>query len=803
MELFEVLTAPGKSRYEKTLQYLYCLLIEVENLDKSHLKAFHVQFQEHVPEDGKLLIAEFIWQFYFRMSINNDNGSPESTTVTDTINYLRAKAQQPIQAPERVSKAQLTKLRNEKRRQRQHLGFYETLKGTASLLPETLLNLHMAMAERLRQVMHDNPTFISTAQINNIDAHSYVIYNTEKFDNISKLKVGNTPLLKVAKKIVLFDCESSIKRFGELNFIRLADLNKNHRTNFEQLLVFSWSPTPKSFYRSKSRRDLINERYKIPANSSYVITAMESLLDQSGCNQISVHFTGIENSHFWDAFVTETTIRELYELRSIKLLNIYSLCYNEDIKNYLISDLFGHDDSKFISNSTKEAISELDIDTLARIRNLLDNVFDLIIQSEHNLEIAKFVSNDSIIVVSDLVVASQELTLKISDALGLGGANKIASWAAVENLIDSNILLLCYQDQGRFPNHILPNIFESALATCNMIIAVYVSFLFRLRYQWSLYAFNRDRIHFLSHDIRRKHFAWGELQQKLNYSIPKKKMNLDWSQENQYSSSKIGETYRIRYKAGKARTYTSSDLFIFNNFNNGVYRVDRMANIFENFHEGDDSLVIQNLDDIQEDINIYDKIVDTTVQEQELRVIRKQFQLEIDTAGSLWKVLLKEQASKHGEVSAYENLRDYLRTRRLNIVSFQHYKNTWINPGSDSTSPLSRNVFLSLCEYLNLPRTYFVIVQRLKNSAKQSSRHSTRQMNLLLKDLFNDGCFDVGVDPQAVLVDRLTFYKKNHPLDELGIDENHLLGNLVTLVELIIPELRLFEIVTLEKIYNE
>jgi hypothetical protein len=76
-------------------------------------------------------------------------------------------------------------------------------------------------------------------------------------------------------------------------------------------------------------------------------------------------------------------------------------------------------------------------------------------------------------------------------------------------------------------------------------------------------------------------------------------------------------------------------------------------------------------------------------------------------------------------------------------------------------------------------------------------------MNHLLKDLFNDGCFDNDQDARLIINCRLEYYKVNHPLDELGIDENHLADNLIALVDLILPELKLVELENIEKINNE
>jgi hypothetical protein len=156
-----------------------------------------------------------------------------------------------------------------------------------------------------------------------------------------------------------------------------------------------------------------------------------------------------------------------------------------------------------------------------------------------------------------------------------------------------------------------------------------------------------------------------------------------------------------------------------------------------------------------------------------------------------------------GEDQLYTELKKHFESKGIKIVSPFHFKNSWINPQSESIAPLSKRVFIELCEYLKIPKIYFVIIQRIRNSSKQSSRQSTRQMNQLLKDLFNDGCFDTERNSKEIINNRLDYYKANHPLDDLGIDENHLATNLVALVELIQPELKLVELETIEKTSNE
>ena len=148
----------------------------------------------------------------------------------------------------------------------------------------------------------------------------------------------------------------------------------------------------------------------------------------------------------------------------------------------------------------------------------------------------------------------------------------------------------------------------------------------------------------------------------------------------------------------------------------------------------------------------------------------------------------------------YAELKTYLESKGLKIVSLHHFKNNWLTPESDSIAPLSKKVFIELCDFLNLPKIYFILIQRLRNASKKSSRQSTRQMNRLLQDLFNDGSFDNGEDIKKIITANLKSYKRKHPLDELGIDEKYLGGNLIALVELIKAEVTLKELEKFNKI---
>ncbi len=271
----------------------------------------------------------------------------------------------------------------------------------------------------------------------------------------------------------------------------------------------------------------------------------------------------------------------------------------------------------------------------------------------------------------------------------------------------------------------------------------------------------------------------------------------NWDLEQQYSGNANRETIKLKLKGEREKTFNSSGLFIYST-DKQTFKVEKIGDIIDAIGE-DEKYFIHNLDEIQERINLYEKMSDTSQQEEELNVIRQQFQLNDSETGGLWKLLLKKKASNSNEEALYDELKTHLESKGLKIVSFSHFKNNWLNPKSESIAPISKRVFIELCNSLNLPKTYFILIQRLRNSSKKSSSQSTRQMNRLLQDLFNDGSFDEGVDIVHIVRANLEKYIKKHPLDELGIDEKYLGDNLITLVELIKAEVTLKELEKFKK----
>lgn len=803
--IFSEIQNNSKTEFTEIICYLeHILNLSILSANRG-LTSLHIHIESEFDDSQKLLICEFLsiklFQYYYSIDnqINEANLSLANfiSQIEFKINSLEKKCPDGASGKNGGNRIWKNWVK-EKKENRILLQFYKALNTNSSLKPKSIFNVQKNFCSSLSQKFEFRPYAKS---IDN-NRESYNLLNATR--TLNEIDEINSQIIDELDSIILFDCERK-RIMTNFSFEEIAKWNTDYDTKFTKYLIITFGKESSSINHTRNKLELIRERFKIPTNTTYTITKSEIdfLLKRKESAPLSIEFVGYESSSFWDAFVLETSIRELYELRSIKLMNTYSICYTDEIKKYIISDLFSEkESSELISSTTKLAILELRDDDIEVLKEALSNTLDVIMNSGIKSKVANSLINTPIIVLDEAILRNQNLLSKISICLGLKNTTKFKTWADLTNSDLKNLAILSYRDQGRYPNYYFPSLLELDLDSECIARAILPSFLFKQYYDWSKYNLYTEYHKLLTHPIRERHFEWNKLKNKILELKPEQKLNIDWNLENEYSNSDQRESYKIKLKGQKIRTAYGSDLFIISEDANTVYKVVKIDYLLSLDNE-DYKVFIQNLDEIQQNINIYDKIVDKKQQEAELEVIRKQFNLGDETAGRLWKVLLKNLAEVQGEDQLYSELKKYFENKGIKIVSPFHFKNSWINPQSESIAPLSKRVFIELCEYLKIPKIYFVIIQRIRNSSKQLSRQSTRQMNQLLKDLFNDGCFDSNRNTREIIINRIEHYRANHPLDELGIDENYLADNLVTLVELIQPELKLVELESIEKTNNE
>lgn len=795
---------------------IICYLQHILNLcllsTNGGITSLHIHIEYEFDDSQKLLIGEYLSIKLFEYYHSNDKRINDSNLplielkaiIESKLKSLENKcpegAQLTTNAKTKVKQPNeiLKKWLKDKKDIRILLDFYKSLNESSSLKPKSIFNVQKNFCSSLSQIFEFRPYCTKLNDKNK----SYNLLNA--INTLNEIDLANNEIIDELDSVILFDCERK-RIMTNFSFEEINKWNSDFDTRVTKYFIITFGKQNSSITHTRNKLELIRERFKIPTNSSYTITKSELdfLLNRKESTPLNIEFVGFESSSFWETFVLETSIRELYELRSIKLMNIYSVCYNDEIKNYIISDLFSKkESSELVSSTTKMVILELRDDDTEILKEALSNTLDVIINSGVKSKVLDKLSNTQAYVLDEAILRNLNLLSKIRVCLGLTKSTKFIDWSDLINLDLKDILILSYRDQGRYPNYYFPNLLELGLNSEFIASAILPSFLFIDYYNWSKYNLYKEYHKLLTHPIRENYFDWNKLKNKIQTLKPEKKPEIDWDLENEYSNSDHRESYKIKIKGQRARTAYSSDLFVITDDKKTLHKVVKIDYLLT-VDDEDGKVFVQNLDEIQQNINIYDKIVDKKQQEAELDVIRKQFNLGDETAGRLWKVLLKNLAEDQGEDQLYSDLKKYFETKGIKIVSQFHFKNSWINPQSESIAPLSKRVFIELCEYLKIPKIYFIIIQRIRNASKQSSRQSTRQMNQLLKDLFNDGCFDTNKNARGIITNRLEYYKVSHPLDDLGIDENYLADNLVALVELILPELKLLELETIEKNNNE
>lgn len=795
--VFNEIQNSDKDHYKALLLYIYKILLISQTNSPTGLSALHLHFEGNLDDCQKNLIGEFLIVRAFQLELQKDNCQTINENLQIEIARISNEVNQSLFLPTDISKAKENRIRQERKNLRGKLKFYLALNEKATLFPKTLMNLQTKTHRPLAELFKSKTYAITLPEFSRVN--SYIVLNTQS--GINQLDRFEN-LVDNLDNIILFDCERK-GDFLEYRYDLLQEWNAGNGTSFKNLLILTFDKDESNINRLKNTINRIKDRFRIPINSTYTITRDERthLLNNKTDNLISVNFCGDSNSIFWELFELEAGIRDLYELRSIKMLNIYFLTLDNEIKQYILDDIFSPGkQSNFLSRDSKQALLQCPPEDIKTIRDALSNALELVIKSNLAIEIRKFVHDDSTIVLPEDVLKNDFLKNRIINVFQLSRRNKLLSWHSIDFYSDKPILILAYRDQGRFQYYFYPNILESTFYNSSRIDAFFLSVFFKAQYEWASYNLQRDRCKYLTHELRQEHFDFSKLEKEIISLKPSKSDTTDWDLENEYADSESRTVVKVKFKRIRgSRTFTRSDLFILNYKGQYTYRIERIDDLMS-IDLTEESLNIQHLDEIQEKINIYEKLNTLNNPEEELEVIRSQFKISDKEPEKLWKILLQKKSDEKGERESYSEIDAFLKSKELAIVSFSHFQHTWTNPESDSITPLSKKVFIALCEYLEIPKTYFIIMQRLKNASKQATRHSTRQMNSLLKDLFNDTCFDADAKAKEILEGRLDHYKKKHPLDEIGINENYLLDNLVTLVELIQPEIKLLEVETIETV---
>lgn len=785
-----------KEDYKTTLRYIDTVLYSVLDSDKNSIKRLHLHL--HCTDSVLIdVLREYIIvrEHYF----NQNNDVPlkeENLILSSKIKLLNQNERRLEQCPAAASGRNggnriYKKWREEKVINRSKLKFFNSFNSKSSFGPKSLINCQIRTEKALADFLKKSPFATSVYE----SGLCYNITNTDlTLEDIDRI---NSELIEEFQAVILYNCERKTI-MQDYNSQEIETWNRDFEADFQRYLVVTFSKKSISSNNLFNRLKLVKERFLINDIESYTILNEElNLLKGKPKNKyLNISFIGTDSSAFWEDFCLETKIHGLYELRSIKMMNVFSLCFNQEIKEYILAHIFSTDKNHtLITEDTKQDIFNLPSEDIQKLKDSLSNVLDIIINTNLESNIKNNLSGDYKIVVDDFILKNEIFLNLVKNSINV---RSFLSWDDLEENIANEIIILSYRDQGNFNYHFYPNINEITVPIINKMKCLFFALFFKKNYEWSKYNLAKDYYKALDNPIRHHHFNWDKLKNKIQKLKPEKNIDISWDLESDYSASETRITY-ITVFDNKHSTCNPSDLHIYYEDDKNKNQIQPIRWIYENLEPEENKLFVQNLDELIEEFNPAERLVDIDQQKNDLQIIRNQFDLGEESAGHLWKILLARKVDSSSVEEIYKDLTTTFNKNNLYIVSKSHFKSTWINPDSPSLVPKGNKVFKLLCKYLGLPTTYLRIIYTIKNKNISGRRNATLIYSKLLKNLFNNGCFDEGANPEQILTTKIDHYKNKHNLDELGIDEENPLTGLITLVELIKPELSFKEVKSIEK----
>lgn len=804
-DLFEKLQDAQKEKARLVLVYLDKVLNRTLDQPDALLNYSHIHF-DRLDIIYRDVIAEFIiLKLFFRAFEQDAACSPYiETQIAKANRILNAPVHLPIGV--KLGSRRKKGIKEDRSIQRDRKAFFEALANTkevATLLPRTIFNILSRQEMTLEALFGARPFCIHIDKLLSNET-SYVVTNTDRSrDSIDEISDGEgNALLDRIENIVLFDCEER-QLHRQWNFTELKQWKEKFNSAFRNLLILSFNDTAEGFNGLKAQVERVQMRFhsipEFPNYGCYIIThdELEHLLG-GAAQHVSIKFHGQDHCTFWDDLRSILHQYEgLYELQSIKMMNVYALGFNEALRNLIIADLFGKQGAScFLTKDTKDVLMELSDDTLNELKLTLMHVLKWF--KEIGWSPRRFIENvpgKPLILIPQVVKKHPYFLAELFNALANSNRRSYISWADIDDADAKEVFCLDYRDFGSYPYQLFPNAFLPGVNT-GKFHSVFLAALFKQRAQWSLYNYSKDLMRLIGHPIRVKEMDWNNIIRTCMLNRPEAKDDVDWSEEKNYQSEYDVATIKVRFKNGAKRTFVSSEPCIYRLASSTTLKVDRIENL-AGLSTYQKDMDLQRLEDLYANFNIYERIANKEREETELKVIRANLGIGAnEPPRKLWKVILKRKVDKDTAPVVYSEIKELLTQNGLGMVSFDTFVNCWIDPQNESLLPRGTKIFRTLCEFLQLPRSYFRIMLRLKNVEIQSSRKSSKQMDDLLSDLINDGCFTG--DHCQILTQQRKKYISKHNFEEIGIPDDAVITELAALVELLRPLIDLQSIDTIE-----
>jgi hypothetical protein len=789
-EAYNAIAHPDKAALRSFLIYFDKVWNHMLPRDiKEDFRFMHFHFPE-MDWAMKEILLEFIILKQFYLSLKQDREL--STYVTDQISRLQTITKKSVPEGAAGGSRSYKKWVFERTAARERINILKKLPHIdKSFMPDTILNLQQNALDVFKESLY---TVVLDA-LKNQQKRAYCLVNTDlSLERLSQ-ELDDKGYLNKIRRIILFDCDHRTQ-FQGYNRRMIEHLNADG-CSINTLMLLSFDKRQFRLSKFLNRIGSIYQRYDTALQPSshlpysYVFHEREMCELLSGKDSLMViEWLGGENEIFYD-YLEISREYGLDKLRSIGVLNIFSMALNKAIAEKILQDLYSQNVLfDMFSDELRSAINALDVQEKGTLKtiiiHMLDRVSDIWKGKLEKLRMDSLCSSVAFVLPFQFVKTRsfRKEWKSVFPQLTF----KLYGWNSLRNgsIKETKTYILAYRDAGRAPFDLFPNILENDTGRSNTATGIFISMFFHSRYERFIYPYLSAWNKILANDFRYKHMEWNKIDSWISKQRIKQEEVLFEADDHEYGLAEPSEMVRVEYADKTHASFYPSRQLITRKKGSSKLKVLRADDLTEEYS----GCEIQPLEDIHEDLNLFD----ITSEERRELVEIKHFYGVMDDQ-ELWKVLLIRKLEEGKKCKGlYDELHSIIGSDDP-FVRFEHFRNQWLNPESALLIPRKRKHFKSICQYLGLPGAYYRLKLKKRASLVANSRQSNGQMNALLSQMFNEGLFDSNVDWETISVQHLM---DMHELEEKGFALENLNSELKAMVDLLKEKVQLKEVLKLE-----
>lgn len=428
----------------------------------------------------------------------------------------------------------------------------------------------------------------------------------------------------------------------------------------------------------------------------------------------------------WNDYYQKCIDYEIPYLISIQFRNLLNSCFTLEIRNQVIEAIKMQHSSIRLPDSFGEqwrSLVDSERDEILQFLNLI--IVDII--KIHNRQDYCFDAASRIILpklIHDSNIAKQEIInlLKIRK-------EQIITWSSAYSR--GSIVSFDYRDIGSQYYPIKPpNIFETNHLKLNKVYLV--SYLFENKFYYGQYNFNKLLYEELDNNFRRNENNWEELNNKIMEIKPISIDKTDYEFEESIQREIDVDQFEIEFDfKGKLikRIFNEYSKFLIKDFRG--FETEDIDGII-----GREGIEVLPLDELLSDLGMPEFNLENEEVIRKSKELRNKYLSEdlLSIESRVWKILLKNKANKVGENTLYDELNKKCSLMGFDMVSFDTFKNAWINLDSASNRTSYKHLKV-LCDYLGLERDYFSFLKVYCKTEANKTRQSTVFHTELVTDI--------------------------------------------------------------------